>query len=123
MTPAKRHDVRSIIGGGGGGGGGSSTQRPSYPTMPPHLDLRTQAGGGSGGERGRYEEPKGRPSAVVSTASSMARASPIEQGPKSHHSPLGSYPQSSHRGSPHTPRDSGQRQHEGTHTLMEEAFY
>ncbi|KAG5280933.1 hypothetical protein AALO_G00065610 [Alosa alosa] len=111
MTPAKRHDVRSII-----GGGGSNAPRGSYPGMPPHLDLRAAAAaaGGGGGERGRYEEPpKGRPSAVVSTASSMARASPIDQGSKAHHSPLG-YQQSSHRGSPHAPRDSGQRQHEGS---------
>ncbi|XP_031426191.1 nuclear receptor corepressor 2 isoform X4 [Clupea harengus] len=113
MMAAKRHDVRSIIGGGGGGGGGNSGQRPSYPTMPPHMDMRQAAAGG--GERGRYEEPpKGRPSAVVSTASSMARASPIEQSSKAHHSPLGAYQTSSHRGSPHAPRDSAQRPHEGS---------
>ena len=112
----KRHDVRSII---------ASSPR-SYHGPPPHLDMRP--------ERGRYDEgPKGRPSAVVSTASSMARSSPLtmgpEQGGKAHHSPGGyeehkgplraPYPGPSHRGSPLS-REGGQRQHEGrlyTHTL------
>lgn len=53
----KRHDVRSII---------ASSPR-SYHNTPSHMEMR--------GERARYEEaPKGRPSAVVSTASSMARS-------------------------------------------------
>uniref|UniRef100_A0A4W5PAU9 Nuclear receptor corepressor 2 n=1 Tax=Hucho hucho TaxID=62062 RepID=A0A4W5PAU9_9TELE len=102
----KGHDVRSII---------ASSPR-SYYGMPSHLEMR-----------GRYEEgPKGRPSTVVSTASSMARSSPLamggEQGGKAHHSPVGyeehkggmraPYPGPSHRGSPLS-RESGQRQHEG----------
>lgn len=100
----KRHDVRSII---------ASSPRP-YHNAPSHL------------ERGRYEEaPKGRPSAVVSTSSPIARSSPLtlgsEQGGKSHHSPVGyedkgglrtAYPGPSHRGSPLS-RDASQRQHDG----------
>ncbi|CAL1616291.1 unnamed protein product [Knipowitschia caucasica] len=104
----KRHDVRSII---------ASSPR-SYHTTPSHMDIR--------GERARYEEaPKSRPSAVVSTASSMARSSPLTLGAdqgKSHHSPVGydekgplrsSYPAPSHRGSPLS-REGGQRQHDGS---------
>lgn len=105
----KRHDVRSII---------ASSPR-SYHNTPSHMEMR--------GERARYEEaPKGRPSAVVSTASSMARSSPLtlgaEQGGKAHHSPVGyeekgtlrnPYPGPSHRGSPLS-RDGSQRQHEGS---------
>ncbi|XP_064210111.1 nuclear receptor corepressor 2 isoform X6 [Anguilla rostrata] len=101
----KRHDVRSII---------ASSPR-SYHGGPPHLEAR-------GPERGRYEEgPKGRPSAVVSAASSMALGP--EQAAKAHHSPLGyeehkgllrgPYPGPAHRGSPVSSRESGQRQHEG----------
>ena len=112
-SQGKRHDVRSII---------ASSPR-SYHSGPPHgvpahMDMRA--------ERPRYEEaPKGqRPSAVVSTASSMARSSPLtlgpEQGGKSHHSPGGyddkgslraPYPGPSHRGSPLS-REASQR-HEG----------
>ncbi|XP_054630962.1 nuclear receptor corepressor 2 isoform X2 [Dunckerocampus dactyliophorus] len=105
----KRHDVRSII---------ASSPR-SYHNPPPHLEMRA--------ERGRYEEaPKGRPSAVVSTASPIARSSPLtlasEQGSKAHHSPVGyedkgtlrtPYPGPSHRGSPLS-RESSQRQHDGS---------
>uniref|UniRef100_A0AAQ5YEM7 Nuclear receptor corepressor 2 n=1 Tax=Amphiprion ocellaris TaxID=80972 RepID=A0AAQ5YEM7_AMPOC len=105
----KRHDVRSII---------ASSPR-SYHNAPSHLEMRA--------ERGRYEEaPKGRPSAVVSTASSIARSSPLtlgsEQGGKAHHSPVGyddkgalrtPYPGPSHRGSPLS-REASQRQHEGS---------
>uniref|UniRef100_A0A672JII0 Nuclear receptor corepressor 2 n=1 Tax=Salarias fasciatus TaxID=181472 RepID=A0A672JII0_SALFA len=105
---AKRHDVRSII---------ASSPR-SYHNAPSHMDMRA--------ERGRYEEaPKGRPSAVVSTASPIARSSPLtlgsEQGGKAHHSPVGyddkgalrtPYPGPSHRGSPLS-REASQRQHEG----------
>lgn len=102
----KRHDVRSII---------ASSPR-SYHNPPPHLEMRT--------ERSRYEEaPKGRPSAVVSSASPIPRSSPLgsEQGGKAHHSPVGyedknnlraPYPGPSHRGSPLS-REAGQRQHEG----------
>jgi len=104
----KRHDVRSII---------ASSPR-SYHNPASHLEMRA--------ERGRYEEaPKGRPSAVVSTASSIARSSPLtlgsEQGGKSHHSPGGyedkaalraPYPGPSHRGSPLS-REASQRQHDG----------
>uniref|UniRef100_A0A3Q2YCC0 Nuclear receptor corepressor 2 n=1 Tax=Hippocampus comes TaxID=109280 RepID=A0A3Q2YCC0_HIPCM len=104
----KRHDVRSII---------ASSPR-SYHNTPPHLEMRA--------ERGRYEEaPKGRPSAVVSTASPIARSSPLtlasEQGAKSHHSPVGyedkgtlrnPYPGPSHRCSPLS-REASQRQHDG----------
>lgn len=100
----KRHDVRSII---------ASSPR-SYHNAPSHL------------ERGRYEEaPKGRPSAVVSTASPIARSSPLtlgsEQGGKMHHSPVGyedkgglrtPYPGPSNRGSPLS-REASQRQHDG----------
>uniref|UniRef100_A0A8C7W2T5 Nuclear receptor corepressor 2 n=1 Tax=Oncorhynchus mykiss TaxID=8022 RepID=A0A8C7W2T5_ONCMY len=104
----KGHDVRSII---------ASSPRSHYG-MPSHLEMRGPE------QRGRYEEgPKSRPSAVVNTASSMARSSPLamggEQGGKAHHSPVGyeehkggiraPYPGPSHRGSPL----SGQRQHEG----------
>lgn len=103
----KRHDVRSII---------ASSPR-SYHNTPSHL------------ERGRYEEaPKGRPSAVVSTASPIARSSPLtlgsEQGGKAHHSPVGyddkgslrtPYPGPSHRGSPLS-REASQRQHDGGYT-------
>lgn len=99
----KRHDVRSII---------ASSPRSFHNTS--HL------------ERSHYEEaPKGRPSAVVSTASPIARSSPLtlgsEQGAKSHHSPVGyddkcglrgSYPGPSHRGSPLS-RESSQRQNDG----------
>uniref|UniRef100_A0A668AF65 Nuclear receptor corepressor 2 n=1 Tax=Myripristis murdjan TaxID=586833 RepID=A0A668AF65_9TELE len=105
----KRHDVRSII---------ASSPR-SYHSMPSHLEMRP--------ERSRYEEPpKGRPSAVVSTPSSMTRSSPLtlgpEQGSKSHHSPVGyedkgslraPYPGPSHRGSPLS-RETSQRQHDGS---------
>ncbi|XP_024131087.1 nuclear receptor corepressor 2 isoform X2 [Oryzias melastigma] len=103
----KRHDVRSII---------ASSPR-SYHNPPPHLEMRT--------ERSRYEEaPKGRPSAVVSSASPIPRSSPLgsEQGGKAHHSPVGyedknnlraPYPGPSHRGSPLS-REAGQRQHEGS---------
>lgn len=104
----KRHDVRSII---------ASSPR-SYQITPPHMEMRA--------ERGRYEEaPKGRPSAVVSTASTIARSSPLtlgsEQGGKAHHSPVGyeekggmrnPYPGPSHRGSPLS-REASQRQHDG----------
>uniref|UniRef100_A0A8C8FAK4 Nuclear receptor corepressor 2 n=1 Tax=Oncorhynchus tshawytscha TaxID=74940 RepID=A0A8C8FAK4_ONCTS len=105
----KGHDVRSII---------ASSPRSHY-SMPSHLEMRGPE------QRGRYEEgPKSRPSAVVNTASSMARSSPLamggEQGGKAHHSPVGyeehkggiraPYPGPSHRGSPL----SGQRQHEGS---------
>lgn len=104
----KRHDVRSII---------ASSPR-SYHNTPSHLEMRA--------ERGRYEEaPKGRPSAVVSTASPIARSSPLtlgsEQGGKAHHSPVGyedkgglraPYPGPSHRGSPLS-REASQRQHDG----------
>uniref|UniRef100_A0A674CQS6 Nuclear receptor corepressor 2 n=1 Tax=Salmo trutta TaxID=8032 RepID=A0A674CQS6_SALTR len=105
----KGHDVRSII---------ASSPRSHYG-MPSHLEMRGPE------QRGRYEEgPKGRPSTVVNTASSMARSSPLamggEQGGKAHHSPVGyeehkggirsPYPGPSHRGSPL----SGQRQHEGS---------
>ncbi|CAB1321843.1 unnamed protein product, partial [Coregonus sp. 'balchen'] len=108
----KGHDVRSII---------ASSPRSHYG-MPPHLEMRGPE------QRVRYDEgPKGRPSAVVSTASSMARSSPLamggEQGGKAHHSPVGyeehkggmraPYPGPSHRGSPLS-RESGQRQHEGS---------
>uniref|UniRef100_A0A8C8K0Z6 Nuclear receptor corepressor 2 n=1 Tax=Oncorhynchus tshawytscha TaxID=74940 RepID=A0A8C8K0Z6_ONCTS len=108
----KGHDVRSII---------ASSPRSHYG-MPPHLEMRGPE------QRGRYEEgPKGRPSAVVSTASSMARSSPLamggDQGGKAHHSPVGyeehkggmraPYTGPSHRGSPLS-RESGQRQHEGS---------
>lgn len=106
----KRHDVRSII---------ASSPR-SYPSSVSHLEMRS--------ERGRYEEvPKGRPSAVVSTASPMARSSPLtlgsEQGGKAHHSPMNyedkgslrtAYLVPSHRGSP-LPREASQRQHEGVY--------
>ncbi|XP_057688811.1 nuclear receptor corepressor 2 isoform X2 [Corythoichthys intestinalis] len=102
---SKRHDVRSII---------ASSPR-SYHNTPPHM------------ERGRYEDaPKGRPSAVVSTASPIARSSPLtlasEQGGKSHHSPVSydekgtlrnPYPGPSHRGSPLS-REASQRQHDGS---------
>uniref|UniRef100_A0A8D3CQY0 Nuclear receptor corepressor 2 n=1 Tax=Scophthalmus maximus TaxID=52904 RepID=A0A8D3CQY0_SCOMX len=105
----KRHDVRSII---------ASSPR-SYHNAPSHLEMRA--------ERGRYEEaPKGRPSAVVSTASPIARSSPLtlgsEQGGKAHHSPVGyddkgnlrtPYPGPSHRGSPLS-REASQRQHDGS---------
>uniref|UniRef100_A0A4W6FKH8 Nuclear receptor corepressor 2 n=1 Tax=Lates calcarifer TaxID=8187 RepID=A0A4W6FKH8_LATCA len=105
----KRHDVRSII---------ASSPR-SYHNTPSHLEMRS--------ERGRYEEaPKGRPSAVVSTASPIARSSPLtlgsDQGGKAHHSPVGyddkgtlrtPYPGPSHHGSPLS-RESGQRQHDGS---------
>lgn len=104
----KRHDVRSII---------ASSPR-SYHNAPSHMDMRA--------ERGRYDEaPKGRPSAVVSTASTIARSSPVslgsEQGSKAHHSPVGyedksalraPYPGPSHRGSPLS-REASQRQHDG----------
>uniref|UniRef100_A0A673Z3J2 Nuclear receptor corepressor 2 n=1 Tax=Salmo trutta TaxID=8032 RepID=A0A673Z3J2_SALTR len=108
----KGHDVRSII---------ASSPRSHYG-MPPHLEMRGPE------QRGRYEEgPKGRPSAVVSTASSMARSSPLamggDQGGKAHQSPVGyeehkggmraPYTGPSHRGSPLS-RESGQRQHEGS---------
>uniref|UniRef100_A0AAR2KLL8 Nuclear receptor corepressor 2 n=1 Tax=Pygocentrus nattereri TaxID=42514 RepID=A0AAR2KLL8_PYGNA len=114
---SKRHDVRSII---------ASSPRP-YSGLPPHMDLRPEH---RGSERGRYEDPgpKSRPSAVVSTSSSMARASPLslagEQGGKAHHSPVGydertrsSYTSASHRGSPLSSRDTPQRPHEGTAQL------
>uniref|UniRef100_A0A665WKI8 Nuclear receptor corepressor 2 n=1 Tax=Echeneis naucrates TaxID=173247 RepID=A0A665WKI8_ECHNA len=105
----KRHDVRSII---------ASSQR-SYHNTPSHLEMRA--------DRGRYEEaPKGRPSTVVSTASPIARSSPLtlgsDQGSKTHHSPVGyddkgalrnPYPGPSHRGSPLS-REASQRQHEGS---------
>lgn len=96
---SKRHDVRSII---------SSSPRP-YSGLPPHL------------ERGHYDEPgpKSRPSAVVSTSSSLVLGA--EQASKSHHSPVGydehkraGYAAPSHRGSPLTSRDAPQRPHEGT---------
>lgn len=106
-SSGKRHDVRSIMG------------SPYHGTQS-HLEMRT--------ERSRYEDaPKGRPSAVVSTASPISRSSPLtlgsEQGGKAHHSPVGyddkgalrtPYPGSSHRGSPLS-REAGQRQHEGKH--------
>lgn len=96
---SKRHDVRSII---------SSSPRP-FSGLPPHL------------ERGHYDEPgpKSRPSAVVSTSSSLVLGA--EQAGKSHHSPVGydehkraGYAPPSHRGSPLTSRDTTQRPHEGT---------
>lgn len=104
----KRHDVRSIM---------ASSPR-SYHNPASHLEMRA--------ERGRYEElPKGRPSAVVSTASPIARSSPLtlgsDQGAKAHHSPLGyddkgalraPYP----RGSPLS-REASQRQHDGEQTV------
>lgn len=100
----KRHDVRSII---------ASSPRSFHNTS-------------SLLERSHYEEaPKGRPSAVVSTASPIARSSPLtlgsEQGNKSHHSPVGyddkcglrtSYPGPSHRGSPLS-REGSQRPNDG----------
>lgn len=100
----KRHDVRSII---------ASSPR-SFHSAPSHL------------ERSHYEEaPKGRPSAVVSTASPIARSSPLtlgsDQGAKPHHSPVGyddkcglrtSYPGPSHRSSPLS-REASQRQNDG----------
>uniref|UniRef100_A0AAX7TQC4 Nuclear receptor corepressor 2 n=1 Tax=Astatotilapia calliptera TaxID=8154 RepID=A0AAX7TQC4_ASTCA len=103
-SSGKRHDVRSIMG------------SPYHGTQS-HLEMRT--------ERSRYEDaPKGRPSAVVSTASPISRSSPLtlgsEQGGKAHHSPVGyddkgalrtPYPGSSHRSSPLS-REAGQRQHE-----------
>lgn len=101
----KRHDVRSII---------ASSPR-SFHNPPSHLDMRP--------ERGRYDDaPKGRPSAVVSTASPIARSSPLTLGADpggKHHSPVGyedkglraPYPGPSHRGSPLS--REGQRQHEG----------
>lgn len=111
----KGHDVRSII---------ASSPRSHYG-MPSHLEMRGPE------QRGRYEEgPKGRPSAVVSTASSMARSSPLamggDQGGKAHQSPVryeepkggmrAPYTGPSHRGSPLS-RESGQRQHDGmSHT-------
>uniref|UniRef100_A0A8C2ZWV2 Nuclear receptor corepressor 2 n=1 Tax=Cyclopterus lumpus TaxID=8103 RepID=A0A8C2ZWV2_CYCLU len=105
----KRHDVRSII---------ASSPR-SYHNAPSHMEMRA--------ERGRYDEvPKGRPSAVVSTASPIARSSPLtlgsEQGSKAHHSPgsyedkgalRAPYPGPSHRGSPLS-REASQRQHDGS---------
>ncbi|TRY98024.1 hypothetical protein DNTS_008744 [Danionella cerebrum] len=107
---SKRHDVRSII---------ASSPRP-YTGLPSHLDHR-------GSDRARYEEPasKSRPSAVVSTPSSLSRASPLalsgEQGSRSHHSPVGyedhkrsGYPPPSHRASPLSSRDGSQRAHEGS---------
>ncbi|MEQ2157940.1 hypothetical protein GOODEAATRI_006990, partial [Goodea atripinnis] len=98
----KRHDVRSII---------TSSPR-SYHSPTSILDMRP--------DRSRYEEgPKGRPCAVVSTASPIPRSSPLtlgsEQGSKAHHSPMGyeekgairtPYPGPSHRGSP-LPREAG----------------
>lgn len=109
----KRHDVRSII---------ASSPR-SYHSAPSHLEMR--------GERSRYEDaPKGRPSAVVSTASPIARSSPLtlgsEQGGKAHHSPVGyddkgalrtAYPGPSHRSSPLS-REAGPRQHEGEYITL-----
>ncbi|XP_063346347.1 nuclear receptor corepressor 2 isoform X1 [Pelmatolapia mariae] len=103
-SSGKRHDVRSIMG------------SPYHGTQP-HLEMRT--------ERSRYEDaPKGRPSAVVSTANPISRSSPLtlgsEQGGKAHHSPVGyddkgalrtPYPGSSLRSSPLS-REAGQRQHE-----------
>uniref|UniRef100_A0A3Q2Q4D6 Nuclear receptor corepressor 2 n=1 Tax=Fundulus heteroclitus TaxID=8078 RepID=A0A3Q2Q4D6_FUNHE len=105
----KRHDVRSII---------SSSPR-SYHSATSHLEMRP--------DRSRYEEGhKGRPSAVVSTASPIPRSSPLtlasEQGGKAHYSPMAyeekgvvrtPYPGPSHRGSP-LPREASQRQHEGS---------
>lgn len=106
----KRHDVRSII---------ASSPR-SYHNPPTHM------------ERGRYEEAqKGRPSTVVSTASSIARSSPLtlgsEQGGKAHHSPVGyedkggglrnPYPGPSHRASPLS-REASQRQHDGAYGAL-----
>lgn len=106
-TSGKRHDVRSII---------ASSPR-SYHNPASHLEMRA--------ERTRYEEPKGRPCAVVSTASPIARSSPLtlgsQEGGKTHHSPVGyddkgnlrtSYPGPSHRGSPLS-REANQRQHDG----------
>lgn len=107
----KRHDVRSII---------ASSPR-SYHNTPSHMEMRP--------ERARYEEaPKGRPSAVVSTASPIARSSPLtlgsQEGGKAHHSPVGyedkgalraPYPGPSHRGSPLS-REGSQRQHDGGYT-------
>lgn len=74
-------------------------------------------------DRSRYEEGhKGRPSAVVSTASPIPRSSPLtlasEQGGKAHQSLMGYEEKgairtpysSSHRGSP-LPREA--RQHDG----------
>ncbi|XP_055367301.1 nuclear receptor corepressor 2 isoform X4 [Betta splendens] len=105
----KRHDVRSII---------ASSPR-SYHAAPSHLEMRP--------DRSRYEDaPKGRPSAVVSTASPIARSSPLtlgsQEGGKPHHSPVGyedkgtlrnPYPGPSHRGSPLS-REGSQRQHDGS---------
>lgn len=107
----KRHDVRSII---------ASSPR-SYHNPTSHLEMRA--------ERTRYDEaPKGRPCAVVSTASPIARSSPLtlgsQEGGKTHHSPVGyddkgalrtPYPGPSHRGSPLS-RESNQRQHDGGYT-------
>uniref|UniRef100_A0AAY4DEI6 Nuclear receptor corepressor 2 n=1 Tax=Denticeps clupeoides TaxID=299321 RepID=A0AAY4DEI6_9TELE len=106
LGSAKRHDVRSII---------ASPPRPFQP-LPPHLELRTEQ---SGSDRGRYEEsgpPKSRPSAVVSTPTTLSRASPVEQSSRIHHSPpiRTAYPGPTHRSSPHPPRtEQSQRQHEG----------
>ncbi|RXN14706.1 nuclear receptor corepressor 2-like protein [Labeo rohita] len=111
---SKRHDVRSII---------ASSPRP-YSGLPSHLELRPEH---RGSDRARYEEAggKSRPSAVVSTASSLSRTSPLalsgEQSSRSHHSPVGyedhkrsSYPPPSHRASPLSGRESSQRAHEGS---------
>lgn len=119
---SKRHDVRSII---------ASSPRP-YSGLPPHLELRPEH---RGSDRARYEEvgSKSRPSAVVSTASSLSRASPLtmsgEQSSRSHHSPVGyedhkrsGYPPPSHRASPLSGRESSQRAHEGIMFYQSMAF-
>lgn len=109
----KRHDVRSII---------ASSPRSYH--APSHM------------ERGRYDEAqKGRPSSVVSTASTITRSSPLtlgsEQGGKAHHSPVGyedkgglrnPYPGPSHRASPLS-REASQRQHEGAYGANRSCVY
>uniref|UniRef100_A0A8C2I405 Nuclear receptor corepressor 2 n=1 Tax=Cyprinus carpio TaxID=7962 RepID=A0A8C2I405_CYPCA len=111
---SKRHDVRSII---------ASSPRP-YSGLSSHLELRPEH---RGSDRARYEEvgSKSRPSAVVSTPSSLSRTSPLaligEQSSRPHHSPVGyedhkrsGYPPPSHRASPLSGRESSQRAHEGS---------
>ncbi|KTF82950.1 hypothetical protein cypCar_00017388, partial [Cyprinus carpio] len=111
---SKRHDVRSII---------ASSPRP-YSGLSSHLELRPEH---RGSDRACYEEvgSKSRPSAVVSTPSSLSRTSPLaligEQSSRPHHSPVGyedhkrsGYPPPSHRASPLSGRESSQRAHEGS---------
>uniref|UniRef100_A0A8C2I2S9 Nuclear receptor corepressor 2 n=1 Tax=Cyprinus carpio TaxID=7962 RepID=A0A8C2I2S9_CYPCA len=119
---SKRHDVRSII---------ASSPRP-YSGLSSHLELRPEH---RGSDRARYEEvgSKSRPSAVVSTPSSLSRTSPLaligEQSSRPHHSPVGyedhkrsGYPPPSHRASPLSGRESSQRAHEGIMFYQSLAF-